>query len=341
VRVSIGDALAALGRRVSVRRVVGSRDGRPLFSDAIGVLERADDDVVLRLPDGGEVAFPRAAVVAARVVPVRGSLLTGLELEAIAAEGWRGLESTQLGGWLLRAGGGFSGRANSVLPLGDPGLPFEDAVSTVVDWYAARGLPARFQVPLPDAEATDRLLAEHGWAAYDEVRVMIADLPALLDAAATDPEPALAVDRTVRVDERPDEAWLGAYHYRGGALPPNARAVIENGDHLGFASVRTTGDPSRVLAIARGSVERRWLGVTAVEVAPQARRQGLAGQVLLALARWATGLGAHSCFLQVAVENTAALALYGRAGFVEHHRYRYRLAPTPPSVPGDQAGSTR
>jgi N-acetylglutamate synthase len=31
--------------------------------------------------------------------------------------------------------------------------------------------------------------------------------------------------------------------------------------------------------------------------------------------------------LQVAVHNTAALALYDRAGWTEHHRYRY-LVPS-------------
>ena len=35
-------------------------------------------------------------------------------------DGWPPLERGELGGWMLRAAGGFTGRANSVLPLGDP-----------------------------------------------------------------------------------------------------------------------------------------------------------------------------------------------------------------------------
>jgi N-acetylglutamate synthase len=41
-------------------------------------------------------------------------------LERLAARSWRGLEEQWHGDWLLRAGGGFTGRANSVLVVGDP-----------------------------------------------------------------------------------------------------------------------------------------------------------------------------------------------------------------------------
>jgi GNAT superfamily N-acetyltransferase len=333
--VSIDEVLAGVGHRVSVRRVVGSNEGRPLFGDVVGDLERAEgDQVVVRRRDGTRVAFPRASVVAARRVRARGLRLTGRELEEIAALGWRGTETEQLGGWLLRYGHGFTGRANSALLLGDPGEPLPDAVARVVAWYEARGLPPKFQVPLPDSATADAWLAEHGWASHDEVRVLVADLALILAAAAGAPAAAGNVGGGggpawhLRIDDRPDDAWLAAYHYRGGDLPPEARTVLENGDQLGFASVRASADAT-VLAIARGSVDRRWLGVTAVEVAPHARRQGLGGVILRGLARWATDLGAHSCYLQVAVENEPALALYLGSGFVDHHRYRYRVRTRP------------
>jgi N-acetylglutamate synthase len=321
VLVSIDEALSGLGRRVSVRRVVGTRDGRPLLSDVVGVLESAgDDDVVVRLRSGATVAFARESVVAAKIVPVRGLRLTGRQLEEISAAGWRGLETQWQGDWLMRAAGGFTGRANSALLLGDPGMALPGAVDEVKGWYAARGLPPKFQVPLPDSASADQWLAEHGWTWFDEVRVLVADIDHLLEATLADVGPA----RVITVDPHPDDAWLAAYHYRGGALPAHARSVIDNGDQLGFASVRTVSGTGEVLAIARGSVDRRWLGVTAVEVVPSQRGQGLAGIVLGALATWADGLGAHSCYLQVSVDNAAALALYQRAGFVDHHRYHYR-----------------
>jgi ribosomal protein S18 acetylase RimI-like enzyme len=49
--------------------------------------------------------------------------------------------------------------------------------------------------------------------------------------------------------------------------------------------------------------------------------------VLSSLAAAAVRLGAPSLYLQVAEDNPGARALYGRAGFVEHHRYAYWSPP--------------
>ena len=62
----------------------------------------------------------------------------------------------QLGSWLLRADGGFTGRANSALPLGDPGLPLAGAVDEVEAWYRARGLPPMIVIPGPLGAAAAR-----------------------------------------------------------------------------------------------------------------------------------------------------------------------------------------
>jgi len=237
------------------------------------------------------------------------------ELERIAALGWRATDAARLGEWLLRAAGGFTGRANSALPVGDPGRPAVEAIRAVQDWYADRGLPAQFQVPLPLAVDLDERLAADGWSAGVPVEVLVADVPNLMDAPARVDLPVVQVDPT------PDDAWVSAYHYRGGTLPAHAVRVLANGDGLGFASVRA-GD--EVLAIGRGSVNDGWLGVTAVEVEPGARRRGLGAHLLRGLVAWGARRGARSSYLQVSEDNEPALALYARLGFVPHHRYHYR-----------------
>jgi N-acetylglutamate synthase len=62
------------------------------------------------------------------------------DLERAAALHWQAPETEPLGEWRLRAGAGFTGRANSALPLGDPGLPLPEAVTAVEDWYRRRDL---------------------------------------------------------------------------------------------------------------------------------------------------------------------------------------------------------
>jgi ribosomal protein S18 acetylase RimI-like enzyme len=58
-----------------------------------------------------------------------------------------------------------------------------------------------------------------------------------------------------------------------------------------------------------------------VEVAPAARRQGLAARLTRTLAGWARENGAHTAMLQVEESNGPAIALYGALGFQTHHDY--------------------
>jgi N-acetylglutamate synthase len=236
-------------------------------------------------------------------------------LEEAAARTWRGLDEERHGDWLLRAGGGFSGRANSVLVVGDPPEPLPDAVGTVARWYAARGLTPRAQLPGP-AGAADAAFAAAGWTRAEDVLVLTAPLT---------PWPAPEVE--VLLSPAPDDVWLAGCRYRGAALPPEARAVLTAAGSPVFASVRPAPEPAPPAAVARGAVADGWLVISAVTVAEEFRRRGLARAVMAALAAAGREQGAHSCLLQVSDDNAPALALYGRMGFIEHHRYHYRTAP--------------
>src|SRR5262245_42317938 len=119
---------ADVGSRVSVRSISGER-----YRDVVGeLLSWADGILRIRRRDGSIVDVAEDLVVAGKVVPPAprrqaraGTAAAGiddLELEEIAGSGWQGFESSWLGRWLLRASAGFTGRANSVLPLGDAGL---------------------------------------------------------------------------------------------------------------------------------------------------------------------------------------------------------------------------
>jgi N-acetylglutamate synthase len=250
-----------------------------------------------------------------------------LELERAAAAHWRGTEEEWLGEWLLRAADGFTGRANSALPLGDPGLPLEAALDYVTGWYRARGLPAVMAVPLPllpadDAPAVglDAELTVRGWATRPgPAFVMVADLPLAVPAGGL---PAGAV---VAADTEPDEGWVAAYHYRGtDRQPPVLRRVLTSAREQAFISIRAE---SGVLAIARLSVADGWAGITAVEVDPAHRRAGLGQAITAAACAEAVARGVRRVFLQVAVDNAGARALYERCGFRYSHRYHYRVAP--------------
>ena len=259
------------------------------------------------------------------------------DLERVAAAHWRGTEEEWLGDWLLRAAGGFTGRANSALPLGDPGRPLDAALAVVTRWYRERGLPPMIAVPVPlDDDASrepaasrqagvqgrelDEQLTRRSWPTRPgPAFFMVADLPLAVAASG------LAGAREVLVSPEPDDAWAARYHYRGqDRLPPVARQVLTSAREQAFVSIR---DGDGVLAIARLSIADGWAGLTAVEVHPGHRRQGLGVVVTAAACQVAGQRGVQHVFLQVEVDNAPAQAMYKRLGFRYSHRYHYRMAP--------------
>ena len=314
-----------VGRRVVVRyRLTAPIDGARA-TDVLGELVAWSGGLLsVRTKAGTVVDVAESDVLAAKVIPSRTVTRRAVrDLEAAAARGWRATETQRIGGWLLRAAGGFTGRANSCLPLGDAGRPLDAAIDSVEKWYRERGLVPAFQVPVPLGATLEAALDRRGWPSPGEdVLVMTADLSAVARSSREDLPP-------VALSSEPDDRWLAAYHYRGGRLPANARTVLINADVVTFAAVMEDG---RRVAIARGAVTdspqgRRWLGATAVEVDPAMRRRGLASHVMAGLAEWARGQGATDGYVQVAEGNAGAIATYQGLGFTEHHRYHYRRRP--------------
>jgi ribosomal protein S18 acetylase RimI-like enzyme len=252
------------------------------------------------------------------------------DLEHAAARHWQAPETEPLGEWLLRAADGFTGRANSALGVGDPGVPLPAAVTFVEDWYRRRALPPMIAVPGPlqnDAAPAplDHFLDERAW--------LLRPGPALvMTAEIADISPAPPSDTTVHLAPEPDAAWLALYRYRGQDLPPIARTLLLSAPWQAFASLRQAG---RTVAVGRISVAPQSpsadpLGViTAVEVDATCRRQGLGAVFTGVLAAAAADRGASRVLLQVETGNTPARALYARLGFRDSHRYHYRVAPAP------------
>ncbi|MFI5802428.1 GNAT family N-acetyltransferase [Streptomyces sp. NPDC051561] len=315
-----------VGKRVSVRRLTGASTAGERFTDVVGVLASWDAGVLSITRRSGEtVRVDASSLVAAKVVPAaparrRGPAANFTELAGVTARAWQPVESEPLGGWTLRASRGFTRRANSVLPLGDPGMPLDEALPYVREWYAERGLPAYVQVGTGAEGAQEVLAAEldsRGWVLEVSAEVRIGALAPIGDLDTGDWQ--------VTLGRAADEAWMSRYQ-RSGEPAAHVAQVLEGGPSVWFATVAGAegGTPA---AIGRCVVDGRWAGFAAVEVDPAYRRRGLARAVMAVLARRALDEGASAAWLQVESDNQGARALYDGMGFATHHRYHhYRSA---------------
>ncbi|MFY1617622.1 GNAT family N-acetyltransferase [Micromonospora sp. WMMD736] len=314
-----------VGHRIVVRRIVGIREGRPLFSDALGELVELSETHLTLATAQGPLRVPVAQVHRAKRVPPtrRPTAAAVVALERAANEAWPAPTRGRLGDWLLRSAEGWTGRANSALPIGDPDRPLPAAVDAVERWYAERGQPAMINTPLPLAAPVGAELDERGWTTRPPTLVQTASLP--LPLAAVDlggPDAAV-----VELATAPSADWLAIAAGRKGGLPDAARHVLTAVDQVRFAHGYVDG---ALAAIGRATVtgQGRWLGLSLIEVVPAARRQGLARRVIGELTAWGVSAGATHAFLQVEQRNTPAIALYRTLNFTTHHTYLTRVAPT-------------
>ncbi len=284
------------GTRVTVRyrRAAGSI---PPLTDAVGHLLDIEPLVRVQTKTGAVVQFAPADVVAVRALsdaPVRTSQIRALEHAAAFA--WPGVEQQWLDGWLLRAGHGVTSRANSAVPL-------EVSASTatipaIVDWYTRRGLTPRLAI-------ADRLLRLPGLGEQTNA-VLVRDV----HSAKPDP--------SVRLLDRPDDAWLHLYRRE---VPADVLTAVVDGE-LVFG-MHTD------LAVARASVTdapdgTRWVGLSAMRVADQDAGRALS-EALLA---WGAAGGATRGHVRILEDDHAAAGLAQSLGFALHHRARYFTAAT-------------
>lgn len=232
-------------------------------------------------------------------------------LERIADRAWPAVERASLGGWILNAASGFSGRLNACWPLGPAPGGMAAAIDAVEAWYGARGLPPVFK-PAGPQPALETALAARGYRPRTPTLMMTADLAAA--PAAPD-----RVTASAAADAAFEQVFLGSQ-----ADPLDAAERIGAFRRVSpprlFARIDVDGAPA---AIGGSAVEGDWVGIFGMRTLERYRRQGLARDIVAALLAGAWRVGARRAYLQVEAPNAPAIALYEGFGFSRAYAYSY------------------
>jgi len=317
-----------VGERVSVRYQLPDKEQQTVgahFTDVVGDLVRVGPESVTVRGPKGDVVVPRAAVVAVRVVPPRPSpaapphqALSPESLQRLMVAGNPPIELGWIGGWLLRAADGFTGRANSMLPFGDPRVPLAEAVDRMEAWYSSRGLPPLVTIygDLDDDLSSGpvcRTLLDRGYRLDQPTRVMTA--PVTRNRAWPHLPPGYHLDQIDRLTED----VLAVSEDRVTEFGVTAKRVLEGPAVQTFLCVYDDAGP---VAVVRVPVHNGWAGLFGLHVIPAHRGRGLGRQLTGAALAYASASGAYAMYLQV-TEDNAARRLYESVGFADHHTYCY------------------
>jgi ribosomal protein S18 acetylase RimI-like enzyme len=251
-------------------------------------------------------------LTAARIEVPDAAAVEGIERATAAAVSPQAME--EVGGWLLAFDSGTVNRAKSAVPLRHLAVPDTGRlIDRVEARYAARGLAAQFRLAVsPCFDALREELRRRGYRAEQSTQVQLAPVQAVR---------AVSVG-LAEVNAAPDAAWAALFMGEGFDPADGASRVAALGRADGslYASVREDG---RTVAAGAAAFSHGWVSVHGMRTAPAWRGRGMAGRILAALAKAAMARGVTRCFLQVEEGNTAAQALYRRAGFTPAWSYVY------------------
>jgi N-acetylglutamate synthase len=244
-----------------------------------------------------------------------GSLVLGLEGRLVNA--WPSFDYQTYDGWILRLANGYSKRANSASPF----VPGADLDDDLLDYMVARFVAANvrptFRLTSLQSEGVDSLLAGRGFKLIEPTLVLLREIP---DDCTVDP--------SVLLEPEVSKRWVRETAQSYGGDKSDDSTLIKIVSRIRQNAVFATLDlDDRHVAWGLGVVERGYVGLYDIVVAPELRGIGLGRRILTSLMAWGRDEGAHSAYLQVREDNEVARSLYRDLGFGEAYRYTHRVMP--------------
>ncbi len=245
------------------------------------------------------------------------ALMTDIrKLEEISMNAWPGVYVRFYDGWVMRCAGGYTNRANSILPLYESREDLMRKINDAELFCSSRGLQTIFKmtsISLPSE--LDRALEGKGYVERDRAIVMTKELSGAtrdlsdLDIFTTPSREWLGSFTRLSKKAAENEYWLGRIL---DSIVPEAFYVILK------KSEETVG-------CAMAVREDEYFGLFGITIGQEYRRMGYGKELTEKLLALAGREGARIAYLQVDIVNDVAIKLYSSLGFEEAYQYWYRV----------------
>lgn len=239
-------------------------------------------------------------------------------IEELSLNAWPSLQTLVYDGWLLRFGGGYTRRSNSISPLYASEIDFGQKVANCEKLYGRVGQNTIFKIAeKASPEGLDELLAKSGYVLEAPTSVQVLKLKGY----AGNNTDNLTVRNTL------DEDWL-ANMQRISGTKSNAnidmeRRILGNiATECCFVELQEQG---RAVACGMGVIEDGFIGIFDIMVSGEFRGRGFGRRIMEGLLSLGTSRGVEHAYLQVMLDNPVALNLYKSLGFREIYKYWYRV----------------
>lgn len=237
-------------------------------------------------------------------------------IEEASLNSWPARQQFLLDGWVMRASGGYTKRANSVTPVYPSSLPPQDKIAACERFYTEQQQRSVFRLPsfVEETQALDALLAQRAYQPLDLTHVLHQKITA---------QPAYLALRAVQRED-----WLRIFCQLSQVSFERHLLHLEILKRIAFEplyAVLYQGETP--VACGVGVRENELFGLFDIVTSLEHRRKGYGTQLITGMLDWARQQGATDAYLQVLNVNQAARELYAKLGFQELYHYWYRVQP--------------
>ncbi|MFW9921862.1 MAG: GNAT family N-acetyltransferase [Candidatus Thorarchaeota archaeon] len=243
-----------------------------------------------------------------------------IQFQEISSNAWPAMNFILLNGWTIRVGDGYTRRANSVLPVKYCGTDIHMDILSVENLYQKFNLPSIFQIP-DYCEPTNlkQLLLDRGYEEHDESLLMSQEISHLYSIEENN-------SYEYSIDVGSSDEWFINFgrltNRTHDKMIKNQNIVNRIPFQKAFAFARNDNE---IVGLGLGVLERNFIGIYDMIVSSDYRRQGIGQSLIFYLIEWGKSHGATIAYLQVQGDNSGAIALYKKIGFIDRYHYRYLI----------------
>lgn len=239
------------------------------------------------------------------------------KFEELSMNAWPSLQTNLYDGWVLRFANGYTKRANSVNPIYESTLDFNEKIEYCEKAFFSKGLPVVYKLTEQSCpKGLDKILEDRGYDKVDETSVRIVKLDSNLNDD---------VEGVVVYNQFADE-WINSYTSFSGMNNKKSLETMEMmlSNILGEKICVVIHSGDQAVGCGFGVIENNCIGIFDVIVKKDFRGNGYGEKIMRSILSHASKRKVETAYLQVVVGNIVAETLYKKLGFKEEYRYWYR-----------------
>ena len=241
-------------------------------------------------------------------------------IEELSMNAWPAIKTLLYDGWVIRLSNGYGNRANSINPIYPSVINLEEKLKYCADLFGRCNLPAAYKIigyegnkPCDEHRAIEEKLEGLNYQKINETSIQTCETMA---------KPRY---EGIVVSNDFDDRWIVSvieYNRIEDEHIPTFKKIV--GNIAGEKIVVRREEGNEIAGCGYGAIGNDYVGVFDIVVKESFRGKGYGREIVETILSEAYQRGVKKSYLQVMINNPAALHLYAKLGYREIYRYWYR-----------------